>query len=100
MAYVVNTYQTIKNLTDGEVFTNAQAERIVDVVMNTNSKVATKADVNLAIDSLRKDMDTRLDKMDAKIDSNKTEIILNLTIKIYASMAAMCSIIIAAIAFI
>jgi len=89
MAYAINTQKTVNRLKSGKVFSQKQAARIVDTIVDATNHLATKSDLN----TLRKDMDS-------KLDAQKTEIILNLTIKIYTSMVAMCGVIIAAIAFI
>ncbi|MEM7132105.1 MAG: hypothetical protein AAF702_37715 [Chloroflexota bacterium] len=63
MAIVIDTLQAMKALTEGGVFTQAQAERIVDVVAEANDDVATKGDMKelrADLEILRRDITIKM----------------------------------------
>ena len=79
MAIVIDTLQAMKALTEGDTFTQEQAERIVDVISDASDDVATKADLKLLRTELRSDMEI---------------VRRDLTIKMYAANLASAALVI------
>lgn len=62
-----NTHKTVQELTAEKAFTKKQAERIIDVLVNANDQVATKADIDELAKATRADLRHETQKLRSEL---------------------------------
>ena len=109
MAVTIDTYQAHKTLTADKAFSEIQAERLLDILSDSNEMLATKADIqvlDMKIDNLRGELKSDIDGLRVEIHSEiksvraDVEILKkDLTIKMYTLFATSTAILLAAIKY-
>lgn len=112
----IDTYQAIKTLTADDIFSHVQAERLLELLAESDAMLATRADIQTLdskiemlrkdMDMLRKDMKTEIaavrSDFSAEIRTVQSDIQLlqrDLTIKMYGGFLALAGVVLAAIKY-